>query len=396
MASDTKASLWSHSGKFRLLMEPFISKAANSNESVSEFITRRFGKEFLEKAMEPFISGTLASDPDLACALHVIPRLSALEERFGSITAGIVAHKIMGKRTARNPEAFSFQGGMQTLVKQLANDPSLGFQTNIDVKTIIQHANHHREVQAQTATGDLSCKARHVVISSPADAAAQLLKPHNQLLSQLLSSIKYAPLSVVHLGLQRSAVKHALNSVGFLVPRQEQQQNKISINGNLWMSSVFSNRCPDNQILLSSYLGGARNPSAIKLSNQQSINCVLQDIKPLLGLCADVTPTMERVDKHHSALPLYHGDYHHKLNVIKEQLQALPGIHLQANYIGGVAIRDRIAEAKKTAADIINQLTLNDKLSYRSTKLSSLPKVQPIQQTQAIYFPVTPPQRLET
>jgi protoporphyrinogen/coproporphyrinogen III oxidase len=384
------SSLWSTSGKFRLLMEPFISKAVDNNESVSHFITRRFGKEFLEKAMEPFIAGTLASDPDLANALHVIPRLSALEKRFGSITAGIIMHKIMGKRTARNPEAFSFHGGMQTLVQQLANNPSLGFQSNIQVHKIIQHGNHNWEVQAQSEQEDICCKAQHIVISSPADSAAQLLEQLNPQLSKLLTTIKYAPLSVVHIGLQQAAIKHPLDSIGFLVPRQEQQQNKISINGNLWMSSVFANRSPSNQVLLSSYLGGARNPSASKLSNQQSIDHVMQDIRPLLGLHFDTTPIMARVDKHTKALPLYHGDYHHKLCRIEEQLQKLPGLYLQANYKGGISVRDRISEAKKVAANIIKQLNSNDCLSYQSTNYIASHNAQ----TRCI--PLTYPHRTDT
>ncbi len=383
------SSLWTVSGKFRLLMEPFISKVDNDNESVSDFINRRFGKEFLEKAMEPFIAGTLASDPDLACALDVIPRLTALEKRFGSITAGIFAHKILARRSARHPEVFSFKGGMQTLVQHLANEPSLGFRENTQVLKLIQHGDHNWEVMAQAATGDVNCKARHVVISSPAETAAQLLKPLNQRLSQLLTTIQYTSLSVVHIGLQRSTLKHSLDSMGFMVPRQEQRQANIAINGNLWLSSIFSNRCPDNHVLLSSYLGGTRNPSAINLTDQQSVDRVLQDISPLLGLATSATPVIGRVDKHSRALPLYHGDYHRKLKAIEEQLRNLPGIHLQANYKGGVAVRDRICEAKKVAINIVNQLSLKAGLSFRSSHRVDSQKVQ------TIHFPGTVPQRAD-
>ena len=350
------SSMWSTQGKFRLLMEPFIGKAQKGNETVSEFITRRFGREFLEKAMEPFIAGTLASDPDLASAQYVIPRLTALEQRFGSISAGIVAHKIIGKRTARNPECFSFDGGMETLPEHLANDPKVGFQANITVKNIIRHGSHNWEVQAQGPNGDIYCKARHVVISSPADVAAQLLQTVSRKLSQILASIEYAPLSVVHIGFDRSAVKHPLDSAGFLVPRQEKKRAKMTINGNLWMSSVFSQRAPKNCVLLSSYIGGARQPSAINLSTEESIDHVLRDISPLLGINAD--PTMGRVNKHQKALPLYHGHYHKNINMIEQELNTLPGLHLEANYIGGVSIRDRIVSSKETASEIITHLSL--------------------------------------
>ncbi len=365
------SSLWTTQGKFRLLLEPFMGKSNKGNETVSEFISRRLGNEFLEKALEPFIAGTLASDPDYASAQHVIPRLTALEKRFGSITAGIIVHKIIGKRTARNPESFSFKNGMETLPQQLANDPKIGFRSAIEVQKLIQYKKDCWQVEGNSSAGEVSCTARHVVLSSPAQSAALLLKPLNPVLSQQLNSIEYAPLSVVHIGLQRNAVKHPLDSVGFLVPRQEQREGKIAINGNLWMSSVFSGRAPDNSVLLSSYLGGSRHPEAINLSSEQSIDQVLHDISPLLGISSHSTPLITRVDKHTRALPLYHGNYGKKLNAIDKELKHLPGLHLVANYKGGVSIRDRIVCAKNTAADIIKDLSLEKKSAQEELSLSS-------------------------
>ena len=143
------------------------------------------------------------------------------------ITAGIFAHKILGKRTARNPESFSFKGGMETLIKKLADNPAISFQSNYQVEKIIQHAPYHWEVLAKTPHGERQCSARHVVLSSPAETAAQLLLPLNQALGKALSSIQYAPLSVVHLGYEKSALKHPLDSAGFLVPRQEKMSMAI-------------------------------------------------------------------------------------------------------------------------------------------------------------------------
>jgi oxygen-dependent protoporphyrinogen oxidase len=345
--------LWSSRGKLRLLLEPFITKGARDNESVSEFIIRRFGIEFLEKAMEPFISGTLASNPDLACAQQVLPRLTALEKRYGSITAGMIIHKLIRKRTARTTESFSFNGGMSTLTEHLASIPRLGFKVNHKVERIIQHAKYHWEIQASTPDGEISYKTRHVILSNPSYIAAKLLKPVSYRLSQLLESIEYASLSVVHMGLERAAVKHPLDSAGFLVPRQE----KMNINGNLWMSSIFPGRAPKDKVLLSSYLGGSRHISANELSAEESIAMVLDDIKPLLGITA--SPVMGRVDKHPQALPLYHGDYHQKLANIENEINTLSGLHLAANYKGGVSVRDRIIAAQQAATRIISQLSSN-------------------------------------
>ncbi|MEN8108992.1 MAG: protoporphyrinogen oxidase, partial [Pseudomonadota bacterium] len=66
--------LWSLRGKLRLAMEAFIPRGGGPHETVSEFITRRLGKEMLDKAMGPFVAGPLASDPDQANAFSVLPR----------------------------------------------------------------------------------------------------------------------------------------------------------------------------------------------------------------------------------------------------------------------------------------------------------------------------------
>ncbi len=365
------SSLWSTSGKFRLLAEPFIGRSNKTDETVSEFISRRLGREFLEKAMEPFISGTLASDPDNACARYVIPRLTALEQRFGSITAGITAHKITGTRTARNPESFSFNDGMESLPRRLARLPAMGFKAAHRVTQLIRHSKDHWEVTAQCDNSEHSLTAKHVIISTPSFSAAEILRPIHEQLSSVLQAIDYAPLSVVHLGFERSGVHHPLNSSGFLVPRQE----NMAINGNLWMSSIFAGRAPDNQLLLSSYLGGSRHPDDIHLSSQASIERVLSDIKPLLGITQ--APIMARVDKHQQALPLYSRDYCHKLTAIEQYLHSLPGLHLEANYIGGVSIRDRIVSARQKAHTIISELNPKSSIIH-STPTADKPLIETI------------------
>jgi len=93
--------IWSWRGKLRLLAEPFLPAGGHEDESVSEFIRRRLGREMLDKAMEPFIAGTLAADPDLTSASAALPRLTALERRYGSLTAGILAHRLLRRRTHR-------------------------------------------------------------------------------------------------------------------------------------------------------------------------------------------------------------------------------------------------------------------------------------------------------
>ncbi|HDK38014.1 MAG TPA: protoporphyrinogen oxidase, partial [Thiolapillus brandeum] len=111
--------LWSLPAKLRLMREPFIPKGAHTGETVSQFIRRRLGQEILDTAMDAFVSGTLASDPDLAEAQSVLPRLTALEQRYGSLTMGMFINKVVKRRRANKADTFSFAGGMEQLVQTL-------------------------------------------------------------------------------------------------------------------------------------------------------------------------------------------------------------------------------------------------------------------------------------
>jgi len=62
-----------------------------------------------------------------------------------------------------------------------------------------------------------------------------------------------------------------------------------------------------------------------------------------------------RVDHHAQALPLYHGRYTLRQQAISNALNATPGLHLQANYLGGVSIRDRIVCAQQLTARLLQQ-----------------------------------------
>lgn len=349
LAAMISSRIWSHAGKLRLLAEPFVRKRAREDETVSEFITRRLGREVLLKAMEPYVSGVLASDPDLANARSALPRLTGLEERYGSLTLGILAHKILRRRTAAPHELFSFEGGMSTLVESLADNPRIRFRSGHTAVELSKQGSYWR-VTGGASAKELSVTARQVVLSVPANAAAKLLNSLDPELAQLLRGIQYTPLAVVHTGFDRHSIEHPLDGTGFLVPRRL----GTAVTGCLWMSSLFPGCAPQGRVLLTNYLGGARLPEAVEWDDERSVNEVMNVISPLLR--TDGAPEMVRIDRHYSALPLYHGNYYGRMRAVSDRVRQLPGIHLEANYRGGISIRDRIVCAHLAAKRVARTL----------------------------------------
>ncbi len=339
--------LWSLRGKLRLLAEPFIFSNGPADESVSEFITRRLGHEMLEKAIEPFIAGTLAADAYQTCAAAALPRLTALEQRYGSLFAGILVNRILRRRTACTTDAFSFLGGMSTMVETLADTPGINFRTGHAAAELVRHKDGW-QATAATPYGQRTVSAPHVVVTTPAPVAAGLLTAFDDEIVKLLRGISYASVTVLHAGIARDAVRHPLDGTGFLAPRGE----SAILTGNLWMSTLFSDRAPPGKVLLTSYLGGARAPQVVDWDNEQVLDETLSVLRSLLDFKSD--PEMVRIDRHQEALPLYHGNYQARIKAITSRLQYFPGLHLEANYKGGVSVRDRIARGHEVANQILS------------------------------------------
>lgn len=350
--------LWSLPGKLRLVVEPFIPKGGHAEETVSEFIARRLGREMLEKAMEPYVAGPLASDPDQVNAYTVLPRLTALERRYGSLAVGMLAHRILRRPSSCASEAFSFEGGMSTLVKALTNTPGIRFRPGHNV-TELTRRRQGWQVTGRSQQGERTLQIDQVVLSIPADAAATVLDPLDNELSTLIRGIPYAPLSVVHLGFDKSVIQHPLDGTGFLTPRRE----RLAINGNLWMSSLFAGRAPPGKTLLTSYLGGARLPSVADWDDGRCLSAAVSDLRSLLGINGD--PEMVRIDRHPQGLPQYAGAYCGRMQAIDARLQRLPGLHVEANYRGGVSVRDRITQGHTVAGRIAAEIVSGKR--YRAT-----------------------------
>lgn len=350
--------LWSLPGKLRLMLEPFILKGGGEHESVADFIRRRFGHEMLDKALGAYVSGTLASDPEKADSFSVLPQLTALEQHYGSLTAGIFARKVINKKKASITEGFSFQGGMGTMIDELSQKLGSRVHTNFSITDITPEEKGWL-VNAQTPHGERSCFTKNLILSTPAPIAAKLLKPLNSELYQLLNGIEYAPVSVVHLGYQKKNIKHDVDGTGFLTPFNE----KPKLNGSMWMHSLFSNRAPQDHVLLSNYVGGSRYPELTNLTEEDQVDLVHKELKSLLGIKGE--PEWSKVNSHPQALPLYHGEYTLRQQTIKRHLALLPNLYLQANYLGGVSIRDRIVCARNLADVLTTQQTKKDRIQNK-------------------------------
>ena len=341
--------LFSARAKLRLLGEPFIGAGdPAAEESVAAFVRRRLGREFLDYAINPFVAGVYAGDPELLSVNAAFPRLHELEQTYGSLIRGYVA----GSRARRrNPEKskhaapmFAFREGMQTLTAAIARGLARVELATSAVK-VVPGADGFR-VTARRADTEREFRAQAVVLATPAYAAARLAAPFSAAAGAALAAIEYPPVAVAISAYRRDAVRHALDGFGVLVPQRERRQ----ILGTIFSSSLFDHRAPPGLALLTTFLGGMRQPEIARL-DEPAIRAIVQaEHAAMLG--APARAEFARIRRWERAIPQYTLGHGGRISTIEAVERDFPGLFFCANYRGGVAIGDCIKSAERTAVQV--------------------------------------------
>jgi protoporphyrinogen/coproporphyrinogen III oxidase len=350
-------SLLSTGSKMRALSEPFRrSQPAVGDESLADFVRRKFGTEILEHLAGPFVSGVFAGDPEKLSVRSAFPTLAAWEAEYGSVIRG--AMKSRGKGERVRPTLVSFKAGMATLPNAIAQKLGGALVTNASVDGIEFSPLEGWTIHCPGAAKAGKVTAEAIVLATPAHVATKLLAPISIPLASALAGVPYAPIAVVSQGYRRQDVGHALNGFGFLVPRTE----KLRTLGVIWNSSLFPGRCPQDSVLLTSFIGGATDPQILKMEDLEIANQVHNDIARILQISAP--PVAQHVWRHTHALPQYNLGHAQKVAAIREDLANLHGLFIAGNYLDGPSMGSCVSQAFRTAQrvrDYLSRITTDSK-----------------------------------
>lgn len=346
--------LFSLGAKLRLLREPFIGRG-EGEETVAEFVRRRLGWEFLDYAINPFVAGVYAGDPERLSVPAAFPRLAELEQKYGSLIRGQIQgareRRRRAEKSKQSAPMFSFRGGMGTLPKALAarlSDVRLG----VAAESVERAAAGYR-VRGRDAAGQpTEAAARCVVLAMPAHVTGTLVAPLAPDAADALAGIEYPPVAVVATAYRREPGMHPLDGFGFLIPAKENRR----ILGTLFSSTLFPGRAPEGRVLLTSFVGGMRQPDLARKSESELVAMVAAEQRELLGCPA--TPEFARVTFWPKAIPQYAPGHLQRMARLARAEEELPGLFFCANYRGGISVGDCVKSAHAMAERVARFLGL--------------------------------------
>jgi len=352
------SSLFGSVTKLRVLRDILgRSSPPQSDESVAAFTRRKFSRELLDKLVGPFVSGIYAGDPEKLSLRSAFPQLYEAEKTAGSVIRGLLFSAKKRAASAEKPTLQTFREGNQTLIRALAANLGSNLRCGVAVQSIgfrtASRANRTDtsifEVTLTANDREETLTAHRVIIATPTEQAATLLRGADAQFESALSPIAYAPVAVVSLGYAKSAIRHSLDGFGFLVPRS----SGLRILGSVWNSSLFPNRAPDGHVLLTSFVGGATDPGAVSLSESEIVSTVHRELATVVGISHP--PSFWHVRAWLRAIPQYNLGHVQHINQLAQLQSKYQSIRLIGNYLRGPALGACVEQALTVAQEAIKK-----------------------------------------
>lgn len=342
-----KTKLFSAKAKLRLFKEPFIGRSNDGYyQSIAEFVTRRLGKEFLDYAINPFVAGVYAGNPESLSVKSAFPKLYALEENYGGLIIGAIKsikeRKQRAEKSKQSAKMFSFKNGMMVLPNAFADSlgSSIMLQTeikNIEKTDIGYRLNVLRENQILSITADT------IISTLPAFIAAEVFGSLDDKLKKHLEEIYYPPVLVQYLAYKKDDIKQPLDGFGFLIPSKERK----SFLGAIWSSVIFPNRCSEDTAAFTLFVGGARDPEIFSIDKELIFMKVRGEFEVLMKISGE--PVYSAHKFWARAIPQYNIGYVEHENYFDYFEKKFPGIILSGNYRGGISVGDCIKNSEVAA-----------------------------------------------
>ena len=109
---------------------------------------------------------------------------------------------------------------------------------------------------------------------------------------------------------------------------------------------MFAGRAPEGAVLLTSFIGGRRNPELPAKPDVELAGIVHAELAALVG--ARAAPLWTEITRWPQAIPQYDLGHLERLAHVDAAEAALPGLRFCASYRGGVSVGDCIKSAHAT------------------------------------------------
>lgn len=342
-------------GKLRMMMDLVLPRGpatADGDESLAAFVRRRFGREALDRLVQPLVGGIYTADPNELSLKATMPQFADLERGSRSVILGTIRQRRQTDRTASGARYglfASIDDGMGVLPQALAESlPPGTIRTGTSVRRLWKP--EPRGPWRLELLDGPPIDADAVILATEAHAAARLVDGFDPELALAQRSIPYASTAIVQIAFRREDVRHPLDGFGAVVPIVENRR----ILAVSFTSVKFPRRAPRGTVLMRVFVGGATQPELFELDDDSLIAMVRLELGQLIGARGE--PLLVDVARHPRAMPQYSLGHLDRVERIETLASRHDRLVLAGNACHGVGIPDCIRSGQDAADQTIARL----------------------------------------
>jgi len=338
------SGLLSWRGLLRAAAEPFVpARRSETDESLASFVTRRLGREVLDRLAQPLIGGVYSGDPQTLSMRATLPQFVEYERTYGSLVRAMRATPAPKRGTVFT----TLRGGLGRLIDALQRE--LGDITRANVE--VESATYDMSAGWTIACADgTSLQAEAVICALPSYAAAKVLAVQNRPLAQALAAIRYHSIATVTLSFDEEPTAIPPTCYGFVVPFAE----KRAVTACTIVSRKYAGRAPAGTTLVRAFVGGALQPEMFALDDDAMLAAVLRDVRDLLGI--DAPPKMVKIRRWERSLPEYRVGHGALVDSLERSAAEIPPFALAGGAYRGAGVPDTVRTGKIAAETIATSL----------------------------------------
>lgn len=390
LAAIAKTEVLSKEGRLRLLQESQIPAADEiEDESLANFVRRRFGSETLDRLVQPLVGGIYTSDPEKLSIKATLPRFQQMEQQYGSVTVGTLlqnqkplrsaapvartdasesansdsancdstncdpANNVTAESTASSGARYGLfaaaKNGMSSMVDALVAWVTKDGRCQIRFNTTVQSVQYDQSWQLQVE-GQSAESFDAVIVTLPTHQASKLLVSNSTAqLKQKLAEIEYASSVIMVSTHKLSDFSHPLDAFGLVIPLLE-RRNILAVS---FSSRKFPGRAPQGSIILRTFVGGATQPHLYEKSDDEIRSLVNEELTDILGMKS--APAKSWIARYGQAMPQYHVGHIDRVAEIERLAGEVRGLEFAGSAYHGVGIPDSVGSGQQAALRVLGK-----------------------------------------
>ncbi|HMK10734.1 MAG TPA: protoporphyrinogen oxidase [Acidimicrobiales bacterium] len=346
-------------GMARAALEPVLPRRPLSDaDALGPLVSSRFGREVLERLVDPLIGGINAGDADRLSAAAVAPQIAGVAARSRSMLLGLRSERRAHPPDPDAPVFFTLRGGMGDLVDGLRAalvERGVAIELGASVDSLELDGPptcpHVHIAAATSAANRHRIDADAVVLCCPAWVSAGLLGDIAPDTAATLRAIDYASVALVTLAFDDAGIARDLDATGLLVPKPEQQ----TVTAASWGSTKWAQWKRPGQTIVRASAGRDGDEHALDLDDDALVDAVIADLQRLMAVRA--APTQVRVTRWPRSLPQYRPGHLERIDGAERALAARTSTVLLAGAAHrGLGIPACIRQGQAAARSVATRL----------------------------------------